>query len=59
VNERLRRAGEEWAGALVTIDERPAIPFNAMADWGPDGRIVPGAPVFSPFVRRKQTLDLE
>ena len=28
-----------------------------MEEWGPDGRIVPGAPVHSAFVRRKQRLD--
>jgi NAD(P)H dehydrogenase (quinone) len=30
-----------------------------MAEWGADGRIVPGAPVHSPFIRRKQQLQLE
>jgi hypothetical protein len=30
-----------------------------MEEWGPDGRIAEGAPVYSPFVRRKKRLDLE
>lgn len=38
---------------------RTVIPFNRRAEWGADGRIVPGAPVYSPFIRRKQRLELE
>jgi hypothetical protein len=30
-----------------------------MEEWGADGRIVAGAPVHSPFVRRKPRLELE
>ena len=30
-----------------------------MAHWGEDGRIVSEAPVYSPFIRRKQSLPLE
>ena len=41
-----------WTAAQV-------IPFNRMAEWGADGRIVEEAAVHSPFVRRKQHLDLE
>ena len=36
---------------------RAAIPFNRKSEWGPDGRIAPGAPVYSPFIRRKAQLD--
>ena len=32
---------------------------SRMEEWGPDGRIAEGAPVYSPFVRRKERLDLE
>ena len=39
--------------------ERAVIPFNRKAEWGPDGRIAPDAPVFSPFIRHKEQLDLE
>jgi len=59
VEARLRRIEGDWARALDEIDQRAAIRFNRMADWGPDGRIKPGAPVHSPFVRRKERLDLE
>jgi hypothetical protein len=30
-----------------------------MAEWGADGRIVTGAPVHSPFIRRRKQLQLE
>jgi NAD(P)H dehydrogenase (quinone) len=30
-----------------------------MEEWGENGRIVPGAPIHSPFIRRKQHLELE
>jgi NAD(P)H dehydrogenase (quinone) len=49
----------DWGRALDALDEREAIPFNRMADWDPDGRIVPGAPVYSPFIRRRERLELE
>jgi putative NADPH-quinone reductase len=49
----------DLAAALPQTHTRATIPFNRMEDWGEDGRIRPGAPVFSPFVRRKQRLDLE
>jgi NAD(P)H dehydrogenase (quinone) len=30
-----------------------------MSEWGADGRIAPGAPVYSAFIRRKERLELE
>ena len=59
VEARLKQIEADWTAALDAIDERPTIPFNRMADWGPDGRIVPGAPVYSPFIRRRERLELE
>jgi len=59
VAARLWRTDEDWTRTLDAIDERSAIPFNRMADWGPDGRIRPGVPVHSPFVRRREKLELE
>lgn len=41
------------------LAERETVPFNRMEEWGPDGRIVAGAPVHSAFVRRKKRLKLE
>ncbi|MFO1173529.1 MAG: NAD(P)H-dependent oxidoreductase [Hyphomicrobiaceae bacterium] len=59
VEARLKANDESWARTLQSIDAVPAIPFNTMAQWGADGRIVPGAPVYSPYIRRKKALELE
>jgi NAD(P)H dehydrogenase (quinone) len=48
-----------FCAALPHIDQRETIAFNRMEEWGSGGRIAPGAPVHSPFVRRKQRLALE
>jgi len=58
VEARLRRVEEDLYGALRSLDLRPMIPFNRMAEWGANGRIVPEAPVHSPFIRRRRDLDL-
>jgi hypothetical protein len=29
------------------------------SEWGPDGRIVPDAPAYSPYIRHRKHLDLE
>jgi NAD(P)H dehydrogenase (quinone) len=58
VEARLRRVERDLDGALGEVDRRPVIAFNRMADWGSDGRVVATAPVHSPFIRRKQHLDL-
>ncbi len=58
VEARLRRVEEDLYGALRSLDRRPMIPFNRMAEWGANGRIVPEAPVHSPFIRRRRDLDL-
>ena len=49
----------EFGAILPRFDQRPTVPFNRMDEWGPDGRIKPGAPVYSPFIRRRQRLELE
>ncbi|MEZ5924703.1 MAG: NAD(P)H-dependent oxidoreductase [Hyphomicrobiaceae bacterium] len=59
VEKRLEMNAKSWAHTLKTIDARPAIPFNRMSEWGSDGHIAAGAPVHSPFVRRKKELELE
>ena len=59
VEARLKGIVEEFRAALMQVGERATIPFHRKAEWGPDGRILPGAPVYSPFIRRKQHLDLE
>jgi NAD(P)H dehydrogenase (quinone) len=58
VEARLKEIVEDFRAALPQVGERATIPFNRKAEWGPDGRILPGAPVHSPFIRRKQHLDL-
>lgn len=59
VQARLKDIAADFCAVLPQVGERAMIPFNLKAEWGSDGRIVPGAPVYSPFVRRKQHLDLE
>ena len=59
IEERLRAITADLCATLPRAGERATIRFNRMDEWGADGRIVPGAPVHSPFVRRKQRLELE
>jgi NAD(P)H dehydrogenase (quinone) len=59
VEARLQRVAADLGDALQGLDRRAVIPFNRMAEWGADGRIIPGAPVHSPFIRRRQRLELE
>jgi NAD(P)H dehydrogenase (quinone) len=59
VKARLRAITDEFRAVLPRIDARTTVAFNRKSEWGADGRIVPGAPVHSPFIRRKQHLDLE
>ena len=58
VEARLRQVEADLSDALVNLDRRAAIPFNRMAEWGPDGRITAEAAVHSPFIRRRARLDL-
>jgi NAD(P)H dehydrogenase (quinone) len=59
IKARLKGVVEEFRANLQDLDRRTTIPFNRKAEWGVDGRIMPDAPVYSPFIRRKQHLDLE
>jgi len=59
VTARLEATLADFAQSLRTLDTRRAIPFNRKSEWGKDGRIVPGAPVHSPFIRRKEKIELE
>ena len=58
VEARLKRVETDLGDALVKLDQRAAIPFNRMAEWGADGRIRAEAEIHSPFIRRKARLDL-
>jgi NAD(P)H dehydrogenase (quinone) len=59
VEDRLRAIVADFRAAVPRLAERETVPFNGMEEWGPDGRIAPGAPVHSPFIRRKLRLALE
>jgi NAD(P)H dehydrogenase (quinone) len=59
VEERLRTIVADFCATLPTLDQRATVLFNRMEEWGPDGRIAPDAPIHSPFIRRKQRLELE
>jgi NAD(P)H dehydrogenase (quinone) len=59
IDGRLKRIADDLREQIAELDARPVIPFNRMAEWGADGRIKPGAPVYSPYVRRRKNLELE
>jgi len=59
VDARLQKITTEWSSLLHNLDSIPSIPFNKMAHWGADGLITPDSPVYSPFIRRKKTLQIE
>ena len=59
LEERLRRVTTDFAQRLTGIDHIPEIPFNRMAEWGADGRIVKNAAVHTPFIRHRRKLELE
>ena len=59
VEARLSGIVAEFCAMLPRFEQRATIPFNRMDEWGADGRIVRGAPVYSAFVRHKQHLELE
>ena len=56
---RLKKIEADWVARLQAIEDEPAIPFNGMADWGDDGRIKPDAPAYSPFIRHRETLEID
>jgi len=59
VAKRLQKIQDDWVHRLQTIKNETAIPFNQMADWGEDGRIKPSAPVYGPFIRHRENLEIE
>jgi NAD(P)H dehydrogenase (quinone) len=59
IEARLKAVAADFRATLPRLAERETVPFNRMEEWGPDGRIAPGAPVYSAYVRRKKRLDLE
>jgi NAD(P)H dehydrogenase (quinone) len=59
VEARLRAIVADFRDELPRLGERATLAFNKMSEWGADGRIAPGAPVHSAFIRRKPLLELE
>jgi NAD(P)H dehydrogenase (quinone) len=55
---RLKGVEADLGARLAALDEVPVIPFNCMAEWGADGRVVASAPAHSPFIRHRRDLDL-
>ena len=59
IADRLRGIEAAWAETVARPERIATVPFNAMAHWGADGRIVADAPAYSPFIRHKDHLTLE
>ena len=49
IEARLKGIVADLCATLPRVAERATVPFNRLAEWGEDGRIVAGAPVHSPF----------
>jgi NAD(P)H dehydrogenase (quinone) len=49
---RLAAVLADQARVIETLDRRPVIPFNADTDFDETGRLRPGAPGHSPFIRQ-------
>jgi len=51
VSERLGRYKTLYRERLLSIDDAPALKFNGWADWDDTGRLKPGIPGYSKFMR--------
>ncbi|MHA1538037.1 MAG: NAD(P)H-dependent oxidoreductase [Alphaproteobacteria bacterium] len=56
---RLKTIEADLTTRIAGLESVPAISFNTMSEWGTNGRIEPGAPAHSPFVRHRERLDLD
>lgn len=59
ITGRLKKIAADYASRLRSIETEPALPFNKMSEWGPDGRITPDAPVYTPFIRHREHLEID
>ena len=59
VAERLTQIPKDYAARLQSIENEDLISFNQTSEWGEDGRIKPSAPVYSPFLRHREQLEIE
>lgn len=50
---RLEGYREGFRDHLAAVDSLKAIKFNVWEDWDETGRLKPGAPVYSPFIRHE------
>jgi len=44
----------DYENQLRHLDDVPVVPFNRAEDWDDRGKLVPGAPVYSPFIRHER-----
>ena len=58
--EPSRYAGmeESYVSLLEGLNDAQTISFNMAKDWDETGRLKPGAPAFSPFIRQKRDLEV-
>jgi NAD(P)H dehydrogenase (quinone) len=59
VLQRLQDTENTLASRVKNLDAIREVPFNKMSEWGADGRIVPTAPAYSPYIRHNETLKLD
>ena len=59
VEARLKDIEARWVARLQSVEGEASLPFNRMSDWGPDGRIKPDAPVYTPFIRHRRDLEID
>ena len=59
IDARLQGIAHDFHNQLAKLDQRQKIRFDRMAESGADGSIKPDAPVYSPFIRRRENLELE
>jgi len=53
----LRQQLRDHRAIFQKIDARRAIAFNQSTDWDSDGKLKPGAPVYSPFIRHANPVE--
>ena len=45
---------DRWKETLRALPSRPLVPYNRDTDFDETKRLVPGAPVYSPFIRQRR-----
>ena len=59
IERRLSQIPKDFYARLQKIEDEAPIPFNQMSHWGEDGRIKPSSPVYTPFMRHRDHLEIE